>query len=350
MRRLLLFNLMTDADNPVLGFTTTWINALAKHFDHIDVLTMQAGRLAVAENVQVYSLGKELGYSEIRRALQFYHLLWRLLRRNHYDACFAHMNQLFALMGAPLLKLYRIPITLWYAHKSTPRTLWLAEKLVDHIVTSSAEGFRMPSRKLYIIGQGIDTNLFSPNKQTHQRAFTLISTGRLAPVKRLETIIAALNVLVHQEHMDVKLRLVGSAAPEQADYEIQLRRLVDEYNLYTRVEFVGAVAYENLPAEYHQADVMVNMSLTGSMDKAVLEAMACELPVITANEAYQKILAQWADTLLIPPESPEILPKRLAQIVTTSPDERAKLGQMLRQIVVTEHSLEQLVRRLLEIL
>lgn len=350
MRRLLLFNLMTDADDPVLGFTTTWINALAKHFDHIDVLTMQAGRLAVAENVQVYSLGKEMAYSEIHRAFRFYRLLWGLLRRNHYDACFAHMNQLFALMGAPLLRLYRIPQTLWYAHKSTPRTLWLAEKWVNQIVTSSAEGFRMPSRKLHIIGQGIDTTLFSPNKQPHQRAFTLISTGRLAPVKRLETIIAALNVLVHQEHMDVKLRLVGSAAPEQTDYEIQLRRLVDEYDLYTHVEFVGAVAYENLPAEYHQADVMVNMSLTGSMDKAVLEAMACELPVITANEAYQKILAQWADTLLIPPESPEILPKRLTQIVTLSPDERAKLGQTLRQIVVTEHSLEQLVRRLLEIL
>ncbi|MBZ0283971.1 MAG: glycosyltransferase family 4 protein [Anaerolineae bacterium] len=350
MPKLLVFNLMTDADDPVLGFTTTWINALAKHFDQIDVLTMQAGRLAVAENVRVHSLGKEHGYSEIRRALRFYRILWGLLRQNRYKACFAHMNQLFAFMGAPLLKLYRVPQTLWYAHKSTPRTLWLAEKWVDHVVTSSAEGFRMPSRKLHIIGQGIDTVLFAPVPQPPEGTFTLISTGRLAPVKRLETMIAALDVLVNQQGMDVRLRLVGNAAPEHVGYENQLRQMVNEYGLTNRVEFVGAVAYENLAVEYHQSHAMVNMSLTGSMDKAVLEAMACELPVITANDAYQKILAQWANTLLVPPESPEVLPLRLSQIITMSPDERAALGHTLRQIVVEEHSLERLIRRLLEIL
>lgn len=350
MARLLVFNLMTDADDPVLGFTTTWINALAQHVEHIDVLTMQAGRLAVADNVQVYSLGREKGYSEAHRAFRFYRILWGLLRKNRYTACFAHMNQLFAIMGAPLLMVYRIPQTLWYAHKATPRTLWLAEKLVDKVVTSSAEGFRMPSRKLHIIGQGIDTALFSPAPKPNKGAFTLVSTGRLAPVKRLETIISALNVLVNQQHKDVRLRLVGSAPPEHADYENQLHHLVAEYVLQERVDFVGAVAYENLPTEYHRADAMVNMSQTGSMDKAVLEAMACEVPVITANEAYQKMLTEWADTLLVPPESPEVLPIRLAQIVSTPPDERAKLGHTLRQIVVTEHSLERLIGKLLEIL
>ncbi|MBZ0286039.1 MAG: hypothetical protein K8I30_00385, partial [Anaerolineae bacterium] len=90
--KLLLFNLATDADDPVLGFTTVWINALARQCEQIDVLTMRAGRLALAENVRVFSVGGEKGDSEPRRAVEFYRILFDLLRRTRYDACFAHMQ------------------------------------------------------------------------------------------------------------------------------------------------------------------------------------------------------------------------------------------------------------------
>ena len=96
---LLVFNLKTDADDDVLGFTTDWVNALAASCERIFVITMSAGRIAVAENVQVYSIGKEQGYSEPRRATEFYRTLSRLLRNERIDACFAHMMPLFAVMG-----------------------------------------------------------------------------------------------------------------------------------------------------------------------------------------------------------------------------------------------------------
>src|SRR2546428_2863676 len=39
--RILLFNLATDSDDPILGFTTRWIKALAKHVERIHVITMR---------------------------------------------------------------------------------------------------------------------------------------------------------------------------------------------------------------------------------------------------------------------------------------------------------------------
>jgi len=45
--RLLVFNLVTAADHQVLAFTTDWLNALAPYCSVLDVVTMQAGRLAV---------------------------------------------------------------------------------------------------------------------------------------------------------------------------------------------------------------------------------------------------------------------------------------------------------------
>ncbi|MCA0457695.1 MAG: glycosyltransferase family 4 protein [Chloroflexi bacterium] len=348
--RLLLFNLATDTDDPVLGFTTIWINALAARCEAVDVITMRVGKLAVAPNVRVYSVGKEKGYGEARRAVEFYRILLNLLRQHHYDACFAHMMQLFAVMAAPLLKLYRVPITLWYAHKATGRMLQAAEKLVDHIVTSTPDGFRLPSKKLHIIGQGIDTTVFTPTTRPSDTLFTIISIGRVAPVKRLEIIIAAVKSLHEQGLTDLRLRLIGEATPADSAYLNQLHRLVREAHLESLVTFSGGMPYEAVTREYQQADVMVNMSATGSLDKAVLEAMACGLPVITANESFEPILAPWADLLYIPPESPDVLPVRLKRLIEMSVQDRTDLGSQLRALVVEQHSIDRLVDRLMTIL
>ena len=109
------------------------------------------------DNVYVYSVGKEKGYSEPRRAIEFYRYLTRILANHRINACFARMMPLFAVMGAPLLKAKGIPIILWYAHGHVSRMLRMAEKVVDKIVTSSPQGCRLQSSKVLVIGQGIDT-------------------------------------------------------------------------------------------------------------------------------------------------------------------------------------------------
>ncbi len=101
--RLLLFNLATDVDDPVLGFTTSWIGALAKQVEVIHVITMRAGRVQVPGNVRVHSVGKEKGCSEFRRVLAFYRQLLRILRHDHIDACFSHMIPIFTILAAQFL-------------------------------------------------------------------------------------------------------------------------------------------------------------------------------------------------------------------------------------------------------
>jgi glycosyltransferase involved in cell wall biosynthesis len=341
--RLLLFNLATDADDPILGFTTDWLNALAAHFQAVDVLTMRTGRLAVSSNVHVYSVGKERGYSEIRRAAEFYRILFARLRHEKYDACFAHMMPLFAVMGAPLLKLKRVPITLWYAHKATPPLLRLAEKMVDRVVTASAESFRIPSRKVTIIGHGIDTEKFVPAAQKSQRPFTVLSVSRIAPVKRLETLIEAARIANVP-----RVRLVGSTFPQDAAYAESLRRMVNENGLTDVVELVGAVNHADVAREYQNADVLVNLSDTGSMDKAVLEAMACAVPVITSNEAFYEMLSPY--DLFLPQHDVPSLAEKLRALMIMNSSEREKLGESLRQIVVESHSLVKMTARLVELL
>jgi len=343
LKRLLWFNMVTDADAAIQGFTTAWLNAAAPFCDAIDVLTMFKGRLALADNITVYSVGKDKGYSEPRRALEFYRTLNKLLRHNHYDACFIHMIQLFAVMGAPLIKPRGIPMTLWYAHKSTPLTLKLAEKWVDQVVTASPESFRLPTSKVRIVGHGIDTDHFIPGPPRAAAAFNLLSVSRIAPIKRLEIMISAVKTLHEQGFTSLRLRLVGSVYPQDEAYAAGLRRLIHDAGLDHAISLPGPIRHADVLAEYHQADAVLNMSATGSVDKAVLEGMACALPVITANEAFQTMLAPWADTLLVPPDSPEQLAARLKTLLTMPAPQRAALGAALRAIVIESHSLAHLM-------
>ena len=347
--RLLWFNLTTDADAPIQGFTTNWINAVAPHCDYLDVITMNAGRIAVADNVRVFSLGKEKGYSEPHRAAVFYRVMWKLLRERHYDACFAHMQPLFAVMGAPLLKLYSVPITLWYTHKAVTPKLQQAERLVHRVVTASPESFRIDSPKVRVVGHGIDTQFFNTVNRNPPEKFTVLSVSRIAPVKRLETIIEAARLLKNDGHNNFCLRIVGNVYPHDESYARQLRDLVGRYNLADVVEFAGEVPHHQIAQTYQQSSVMINMSNTGSVDKAVLEAMACGIPVITANEAFEPILARWGQQLLTPMDSPDVLAERIQRIAALSAAERQRLGQDLRNLVLREHSLDRLTDILISV-
>lgn len=346
-RNLLVFNLRTDADDSILGFTTEWVNALAACYDRVDVLTMHAGRIATAPNVRVFSVGREKGYSEPRRLLVFYRTLARLLRETRYTACFAHMQPLFATLGAPLLKARGVPITLWYAHGAVTPRLRLAERLVDRVVTSSPEGFRLPSRKLIVTGQGVNTDRFTPAAAPRppDAPFTAVSVGRLSPVKRVEVLIEAARLL-RARGLAVHLRLVGDPMEQHAAYAEALR--AQAADLADAVEFVGPVAHGQVVDAYRAADVMVTASATGSVDKTVLEAMACGLPVIASGVPYRPILAPWSAALLFPEGDAAALADRLAALMQMPLDDWRALGLALRAVVVEGHSLAGLTRRLAE--
>jgi len=57
-------------------------------------------------------------------------------------------------------------------------------------------------------------------------------------------------------------------------------------SLESRINLVGDISQSDLPQFYNKARVFINLSLTGSLDKAVLEAMSVNLPVYTSNEAF----------------------------------------------------------------
>ncbi|MDY0093959.1 MAG: glycosyltransferase family 4 protein [Candidatus Vecturithrix sp.] len=348
--RLLLFNLATDADDPVLGFTTHWIHELARQTEYIDVLTMRSGRIAVPANVCVYSVGKEKGYNEPLRVIEFYRILWSLLKHRQYDGCFAHMIPVFAVMAAPLLKFKRVPIVLWYTHKSVTWILRIATCLVDKIVTASPESFRIPSSKVRVIGHGIDTNKFVPNEyaELQQRPFTILTVGRLSLSKRVDRLLEAVK-LFRQKHLDIAIgvNIVGGPATEEdLKYVAQLQDQVMQSSLSEIVKFLGNIPFQQVVPWYQQADCFVSLSDTGSLDKTVLEAMSCGIPVI-APPTYAGILGKELASNVISAPEPNAVCERICFFACMSPAERKTFGRRLRNIVIREHALATIGSRIL---
>jgi len=351
MTRLLLFNLATDADDSALGFAVTWLAEFAKHVEAIDVITMRAGRFELPSHVQVYSAGKEKGYSEFRRFIEFYRLLFRLLRQYRYEACFAHMMPLFAVMAAPILRLKKIPIVLWYAHKSVTPMLRVATLLVNRVVTSVPEGFRVKTAKVRIVGQGIPTDVFLPSNDRHVKtsSFSIVMVGRISPFKRIELLLSALTFLKRRApEFECSVKIIGEplTAIDQ-EYAERLRQQLRDEHIESLVQFTGKIAFSEIVPFYQQADCIVNLCPTGAIDKVVLEAMSCGVMPVITNTSFREVLGRELAELCLVDDDAEQIAARFVAIRASSKEVNSTIGEKLRSIVTQDHSLRLLCQRIL---
>jgi glycosyltransferase involved in cell wall biosynthesis len=343
--RLLVFNLATDTEHQVLGFTTQWLNALAPFCETIDVVTMQSGRIAVADNVRVFSVGKEKGYSEARRLVNFYAILTRLLLTRRYDVCFAHMMPLFAVMGSAWLKIARVPIVLWYTHRQNSRMLRWAERVAWRVVTAVPTSFPFATPKLHPLGHGIDSDFYQPQVPVKSALPTIVQVARLAHIKHQHILLQA------TQHIACEVVLVGDTHTDEGAYTAQLQTLAQDPSRRGRVVFAGVQTPAQIRAWYAKATIAINLSPIGLFDKAALEAMACGIPTLVSNEAFDDVLGAYTPQLRVSScEDVLAVENALRHLLTLSDNTRTKIGQTLRQNVLHAHSLPHLIERLVQVL
>ena len=403
--RVLLITQEIDENSALLGVTLTWIRHLAPKVDHVAVLALSVGAANLPANVSLYSMGKERSANKLFLLRNFYRHLWCLLRRREVDVVFVHMVPRYVILAAPLARLFRVPIVLWNAHGTVSRYLRIAHNLVAAVVTASPESFRINSPKRIVTGHGIDADYFTAAEKeptatadgrrlqtcatdaatqsrrlqtcatdaaTQSRRLqtcatgaategdvalasagtkVLLTVGRLSRSKDYGTIIQALDLLRSRSpDLDVCLRIIGT--PFYADdraYLTELEGLVREFALEAQVTFVGKVPNRLMVDEYRRCDVLINASHTGSIDKVVLEAMACEKPALTCNESFAPVLANHEGMLMFAPSSPAELAERLTSVLALDESHRRELGRALRQIVVDDHSVAGLTDRFVEV-
>ena len=272
---------------------------------HIDAVAASEGEYkekVFSPGIKVYllNIGKKnqkLHYQGIGDLLIYtiksYFFCRRLLRRHSYDLCHAFLGVPCGLVAMMLNLPYIVSLRGSDVPFYNPRFLWLDRLFLQWLsriiwkraekVIANSQGLKQLATKVFsgekieVINNGVDTVFFSPepskSKQEKKRLH-LLCVSRLIKRKGIEYLIKAVAKLKGK----VELTIVGEGKEER-----NLKRLALTLGVSLYVKFKGRVPHHTLKEIYQNSDLFVLPSLNEGMSNAVLEAMACGLPLILTS-------------------------------------------------------------------
>ncbi|GET36005.1 glycosyltransferase family 4 protein [Microseira wollei] len=141
--------------------------------------------------------------------------------------------------------------------------------------------FNIQDNRLSLLTEnGVDKYFLEKSQQNSKNCekITLIFVGRLVAFKCPEIAIEAVNKLKPEIKSKIQLIVVGDG-PEKSKLQQQVKNL----SLEDIVKIVGWVSNQETIKYYGEADIFCFPSVRESGGAVVLEAMACGLPCIIAN-------------------------------------------------------------------
>jgi glycosyltransferase involved in cell wall biosynthesis len=369
--RLLIITQKVDKDDPILGFFCRWIEEFAKHFEAVTVICLEEGRHELPANVKVLSLGKSNppaggekvnSKNKVAFMRRFLVYIWR--ERKNYDAVFVHMNPIYLVLGGWFWKLSGKKVALWYTHKAVDLKLRVAERFADVIFTAAEESFTLKTTKKIVVGHGIDVAAYADRPRTKEigaEPISIISVGRITPIKNCDTLVETARILKdkwalkgngnegggHSRRFTVTF--IGSpVTAADREYFNKIKVLVDKYDLNDIVSFAGDVKPDDMPAKYAAADISINLTPTGGLDKVVFESMASGVPVFTSNVAFRDYLGAYADRLIFKERDAGDLAEKLEAFIHA--DDKAVVAARLLSEVEKRSSLPTLIGKMVDTL
>jgi glycosyltransferase involved in cell wall biosynthesis len=179
----------------------------------------------------------------------------------------------------------------------------------------------VPEHKLKLGFWGVDTSYFHPVEACPPAPPAVIQAASLLPVKNQALLLQTISQ-ARRQLPELQLHLVGTGPDHEA-----LVRLAQQLNLSGNITWHGQIPYLQMPTLYRQASFYLQTSHHEGQGMAVLEAMACGLPVIGTPVGVVRELA------CLPPQSePEALAAQLVQLVEETEAYPARQQQARRQV------------------
>ena len=214
--------------------------------------------------------------------------------------------------------------------------LW---KKADALVAVS-EGVRELALKtyqkvnIYVIPNGIDSEFYksdshnerSPNKDI----IKIIFVGKLIHIKGLQYFLPALKEVINKTDKKLVFRIVGKGV-YQKNLETQARELgIEQF-----VEFCGFKNPEEIKELLLGSDIFALPSISEGMPIALLEAMACGLPVVASDiRGIRQIIKNGENGYLAPVGDEEKIKEALLNLIN-SPEQR--LAMRAKNLAVTKN-------------
>jgi D-inositol-3-phosphate glycosyltransferase len=200
--------------------------------------------------------------------------------------------------------------------------------------------YRADRRKISVIPPGVDLQRFRslpPEEARTQIGLPpdvkmLLFVGRIEPLKGIDTILRAVNMLREENPLLVDklwISVIGGGGEDDTpDAEmVRLKELREQLGLRNLVTFLGARDQDTLHYYYGAAEALIMPSDYESFGMVALEAMACGTPVIASQVGGLAFLVQDGVTgFHVPNRDPEALVGAI-RAVLTDPVRRQMMGE-----------------------
>lgn len=324
-----------------------WAGHFAKLGHDVSVISM-SGAGHYPAGVRQYTLGQ--GEGPLRAKLRLRWLLWRI-RPQIVHVHWAHFSATVqSVWSGPLV------VTAWgsdiYRRENFSDQVWLANCRAmaaadlltcdsDDLAGELGRALQAPMPRLEVVQWGVDTELFSPLGDDQRAALGLdgraviFSARNFTPIYNQETVVAAFaQVLRRRPDAFLLMKRYGG----DADYSARIQAQITELGLDAHVRILDAVPYEQMPALYRTADVMVSIPLSDAAPMSLLEAMACEVAPVVCDLPS---LREWVDPgvtgTLVEPRDVDAVAGALLRLLDDSSVRRG-IGQRGRELVLDRAS------------
>lgn len=183
----------------------------------------------------------------------------------------------------------------------------------------------------YIPSFYLDFNIFKP--QTLEKKYDLVFCGRLAKNKGILNLLKALEI-IKAKVPNVKLAIVGGGALQN-----KIKKWISNKKLISNVAVLGRLPkMEDVAKVFNQSEIFIMPSFNEGGPRVTLEAMACNIPVITTRVGIMNELIRDKENGLFADWSPEDIAEKSLFLLN---------NHELRRKIATngKHSVQQFEKR-----
>jgi L-malate glycosyltransferase len=266
--------------------------------------------------------------------------LKKLIEKENYDVINAHYASGYGTMlrnakvGPSMLSVfgsdvYVYPFKSNFNMKTMVKNLDYADVLssTSKVMEEKLKSFYRNNRKIHITNFGVDVNNFQKVEQIRDSNNEFI----FGVIKKIEEIYGyiylfnAFKMLIESVkkcEKKVKLKIYGRGSKRE-EYEKYCR----EIGLSDYVEFCGFVPNEKIPQVLSELDAVCLPSISESFGVAAIEAMACEVPVISSDaEGFTEVIEEGETGFIVPKKNEKALFDKMLYMYNMPNENRIQMG------------------------
>jgi len=202
--------------------------------------------------------------------------------------------------------------------------------------------YGVPERKISLIRYpGVDRERFRPSPKREAREILGIDADKVILCPRglggylnSEAIVESA-VDVVKKHPEALFLFVSGVGAGKVLEQHQER--VRQLGLERNFRWDGQVRWERMPVYYHASDAMVSISSNDSLPNCMMEALACEVPVIMGDiPQIRDWIVDDQTGFLVPPGDPESLARKIIAVLELPPERIRRIAEKGRDLVARE--------------